>query len=206
MDFIFFSAVLNTVMLFTILSYNIACQYSKNFWERMKGLPEFMHLDRAKISVWFKVPYFHILGHKPPCHSPFSFHWMWGAGMTDGEDVEQNWEFTNGAVGCTKMMGPGGCHAFLEGLFAFHNWMRTVSYRKVFAKQMVRDLKEGQRHREAFVVFTEVVEAEELALVASWKAWVEEWESTQHQDGHGSPFELTKTSESAIFRVTLETD
>ncbi|KAJ7799361.1 hypothetical protein B0H14DRAFT_2295987, partial [Mycena olivaceomarginata] len=126
MDFLVFSAILNTIVLFLILSYDIACQYCKNFWTRMKGLPEAMHLDPKKTSVWFKVPNFHILGHKWPCHSPFSFHWMWGAGMTNGEDVEQNWEFTNGAAGSTKMMGPGGRHAFLEGLFGFHNWMRTV--------------------------------------------------------------------------------
>ncbi|KAJ7702614.1 hypothetical protein B0H14DRAFT_2648051, partial [Mycena olivaceomarginata] len=136
--------------LFLILSYDIACQYSKNFWSRMKGLPETMHIDPKKVSVWFKVPNFHILGHKWPCHSPYSFHWMWGAGMTNGEDVEQNWEFTNGAAGSTKMMGPGGRHAFLEGLFVFHNWMRTVSYRKVFSRRMARDLKEGRQHKEAF--------------------------------------------------------
>ena len=70
-------------------------------------LPEAMHLDPKKISVWFKVPNFHMFGHKWRCHSPFSFHWMWGAGMTDGEDVEQNWDFTNGAASSTKMMGRG---------------------------------------------------------------------------------------------------
>ncbi|KAJ7799347.1 hypothetical protein B0H14DRAFT_2185738, partial [Mycena olivaceomarginata] len=127
MDFILFSLILNTILLYLILSYDIACQFSKNFWTRMKGLPEWMHIDPEKVFVWFKVPNFHILGHKWPCHSPFSFHWMWGAGMTDGEDVEQNWDFTNGAAPSTKMMGPGGRHAFLEGLFAFHNWWRTVS-------------------------------------------------------------------------------
>jgi hypothetical protein len=145
MDFILFSALFNTIFLFLIISYDIACQYSKNFWTQMAGLPEAMHIDPAKVSVWFKVPNFHILGHKWLCHSPFSFHWMWGAGMTDGEDVEQNWDFTNGAAGSTKMMGPGGRHAFLEGLFAFHNWMRTVSYRKVFGRRLGWDLKEGKQ-------------------------------------------------------------
>ncbi|KAJ7019382.1 hypothetical protein C8F04DRAFT_1197732, partial [Mycena alexandri] len=86
MDFIYFSAILNTIILWIILSYDIACQYSKNFWTRMGKLPDYMKVDVEKISMWFKVPNFHILGHKWPCHSPFSFHWMWGAGMTDGED------------------------------------------------------------------------------------------------------------------------
>ncbi|KAJ7694007.1 hypothetical protein B0H14DRAFT_2419338, partial [Mycena olivaceomarginata] len=192
MTFILFSAILNVMLLYLILSYDIACQFSKNFWSRMKGLPAEMHIDVEKVSVWFKVPNFHILGHKWPCHSPFSFHWMWGAGMTDGEDVEQNWEFTNGAAGSTKMMGPGGRHAFLEGLFAFHNWMRTVSYRKVFARRMARNLKEGKQHKEAFDAFTALVEGERPELVVKWRKWVKDWEAVQHTDGYDSPFEIAK--------------
>ncbi|KAJ6489344.1 hypothetical protein C8R47DRAFT_1071689 [Mycena vitilis] len=163
----------------------------KAFWQRMGGLPEAMHLDMKKIAVWFKVPNFHILGHKIPCHSPFSFHWMWGAGVTDGEDVEQNWDFTNGAAGSTKMMGMGSRHAFLEYLFGFHNWMRTVSYRRVFGRRMARDLREGKKHKEAFEAFTALIEAEQPELIEKWKVWVHDWESEQHTEGFDSPFETS---------------
>ncbi|KAJ6556071.1 hypothetical protein B0H19DRAFT_1262187 [Mycena capillaripes] len=44
MDFIFFSAILNWIIFYLILSYDIACQYSKNFWTRMESLPSGMHL------------------------------------------------------------------------------------------------------------------------------------------------------------------
>ncbi|KAJ7021500.1 hypothetical protein C8F04DRAFT_972713, partial [Mycena alexandri] len=113
MDFILFSAILNAIIMYLILSYDIACQYGKKFWKRMEGLPAAMQLDPTKVSVWFKVPNFHMLGHRWPCHSPFSFHWMWGAGMTDGEDVEQNWEFTNGAAGSIlyPCNSPSGNHS-----------------------------------------------------------------------------------------------
>ncbi|KAJ7794948.1 hypothetical protein B0H14DRAFT_3496550 [Mycena olivaceomarginata] len=171
MDFLFFSAVLNTIVLYIILSYDITCQYSKNFWTRMKDLPEAMHLDPKKTTVWYKVLNFHILGHKWPCHSPFSFHWMWGAGMTDREVVEQNWEFLNGAAGSTKMMGLGGRHA---------------------CRRMARDLKEARKHRKVFEAFTELLEGERPDLVTNWKGWVKDWESVQHTDGTGSPFEMTK--------------
>lgn len=85
--------------------------------------------------------------------------------MTDGKDVEQNWDFTNGAALSTKMMGPGRWHAFLEGFFAFHNGWRTVSYRKVFGRWMVRDLKEGAKHKEVFNAFTALVEGEQPELI-----------------------------------------
>jgi hypothetical protein len=112
--------------------------------------------------------------------------------VTDGEDVEQNWEFTNGAAGSTKMMGPGGRHAFLEGLFGFHNWMRTVSYRKVFGHRLARDLKEGKLHKDAFDAFMALIKAERPDLVEKWRKWVLTWESEQHTDGYASPFEMVK--------------
>ncbi|KAJ7117958.1 hypothetical protein C8R43DRAFT_901603 [Mycena crocata] len=196
MDFLLFSALLNSIVMFLVLSYDIACQYSKKFWTRMEELPEKMHLDQLKTPVWFKVPNFHILGHKFPCHAPFSFHFMWGGGKTDGEDVEQNWEFTNGAAGSTKMMGLGSRHAFLEALFSFHNWMRTVSYRRVFPRRLARDLKEGQRDREAFESFTALLEGERPKLVEKWRNWVKEWESEAHTEGVPSPFEMTQEAHS----------
>jgi hypothetical protein len=87
----------------------------------MGALPETMHLVIEQARVWFKVPNFHLPPHVPGCHSPYSFHYMWGAGRTHGETIEQNWEFTNGAAASTKMMGVGTRHATLEDLFGFHN-------------------------------------------------------------------------------------
>ncbi|KAJ7136482.1 hypothetical protein C8R43DRAFT_893858 [Mycena crocata] len=161
MDFILASAILNFIIFYLILSYDIACQYGKNFWARIKALPEDIRPATAPESanglkqerVWFKVPNFHLPAHKPLCHSPFSFHWMWGAGRTHGETVEQNWEFTNGAAGSTKMMGVGSRHSTLEDLFGFHNWRRLVSWRGIFRRRMAENVKEGQMHRDAFEAF-----------------------------------------------------
>ncbi|KAF8137999.1 hypothetical protein K438DRAFT_2119507 [Mycena galopus ATCC 62051] len=75
-DFIFFSAVLNMIILYIILSYDIACQYYKNLWTRMETLPNTMWLQIDRANVWFKVPNFHLPGHRLDCHSPFSFHYM----------------------------------------------------------------------------------------------------------------------------------
>lgn len=105
MDFILFSALFNAILFYLILSYDIACQYGKKFWARMESLPPAFHLNISHDHVWFKVPNFHLPMHKGPCHCPYSFHYMRGAGRTHGETVEQNWEFTNGAATSTKMMG-----------------------------------------------------------------------------------------------------
>ncbi|KAJ7077196.1 hypothetical protein C8R44DRAFT_836773 [Mycena epipterygia] len=154
MDFILFSSLLNTILLYLILSYDIACQYSKKIRLRMPGLPPQFHLNMKRENFWFKVPNFHLPGHKPLCHLAFSFHWMWGAGRTHGETIEQNWEFTNSAVSSTKMMGCGARHATLEDLFGYHNWRWT-------------------EHRDAFDAFDTALSEAVPEMTALWRAWVQ---------------------------------
>ncbi|KAJ7740190.1 hypothetical protein DFH07DRAFT_870303 [Mycena maculata] len=192
MDFILASAVLRDVIYYLVLSYDIACQYGKKFWERMGGLPPEFQLFIETLRIWFKVPNFHLPLHKPPCHSPYSFHYMWGAGRTHGETVEQNWEFTNGAVASTKMMGLGMRASTLEDLLAFHNWRRTVAWRTIFRTRMAENVKEGQIHRDAFEAFDAALQEQAGEMVTKWKEWVHQWEARQHTDNSESPFETTE--------------
>jgi hypothetical protein len=91
-----------------------------------------MQLKLPQHKVWWKVPNFHIGGHILKCRSVFSFHWMWGTGMTTCEGVEQNWAFSNGVSGSTRLMGPGSRQATLEDVFGFHNYDRLLAMRKSF--------------------------------------------------------------------------
>ncbi|KAJ6482358.1 hypothetical protein DFH09DRAFT_1253104 [Mycena vulgaris] len=77
MDFLFFSAVLNFSLMYLILSYNVVCQFSKNIWTRMLGVPEKYHLKVDTANVRCMVPHFHLPGHKKG--------WC-----THGKTVEQN--------------------------------------------------------------------------------------------------------------------
>jgi hypothetical protein len=107
MDFLLFASLLGFVLTLLTVSYDITCQSSKHIWTRMQGLPQKYHLNIDPANVRWMIPNFHLPGHKISCHSPFSFHWLWGAGLTHSETVEQNWEFLNRAAGSTKLMGVG---------------------------------------------------------------------------------------------------
>ncbi|KAF8182181.1 hypothetical protein K438DRAFT_1975719 [Mycena galopus ATCC 62051] len=203
-DFILFSAILNIIILYIILSYDIACQYLKNFWMQMETLLSDMQLLIDCENVWFKIPNFHLPAHKPWDHSPFSFYFMWGAGTTHGETVEQNWEFTNRAAASTKMMGIGTRHATLEDLFGFHNWRRTVAWRQIFTRRMATNVKEGQTHRDAFEAFNEALTAQAPELVTKWVWAVHDWEARQHKDGTESPFELKEEQGMTIREICLK--
>ncbi|KAJ7066855.1 hypothetical protein B0H15DRAFT_958289 [Mycena belliarum] len=193
LDYLMLAAVLTFTMAYIVLSYDIACQFSKNFWQRMKGLPENMRLKIPPENLWWKVPNFHLPPHKPPCHSPYSFHYMWGAGMTHGEGVEQNWSFSNGAAASTKLMGPGSRHATLEDIFGFHNYDRQLAMHRILPKRLAVNLREGAKHKAALQAFTQGLEAERAEEVAEWRELVLTWEATQHTTSAGSPFEYKET-------------
>ncbi|KAJ7737187.1 hypothetical protein DFH07DRAFT_870629 [Mycena maculata] len=195
MTFLFFSSVLNFSLAWLILSYDIACQFSKNIWDRMDVLPKKYHLSINRLNVRWMVPNFHLPPHKPGCHSPFSFHWLWGAGCTHGETVEQNWEFLNGAAASTKLMGLGARFAALEGLFAFHNWRRLIAHRGILKRRMAQAIKEGRAHQDSFEAFNKNLSAQQPEMVKEWKVWVDKWERERHVEGEkNSPYEYEEAT------------
>ncbi|KAJ7511017.1 hypothetical protein B0H11DRAFT_1701219 [Mycena galericulata] len=190
MDYLLISCLLTFTLLYVVVSYDIACQYAINFWKRMLEMPESLRLKLMPEQIWWKVPNFHLTAHKRPCHSPYSFHWMWGAGLTHGESIEQNWSFSNGAAASTRLMGPGSRHATLEDVFGFHNYDRELAMHRVLPKRLAVNLKEGAKHQIAFNAFSKGLEEFRPDEVADWKAWVLRWESKQHTSPSESPFEL----------------
>ncbi|KAJ7720209.1 hypothetical protein DFH07DRAFT_972678 [Mycena maculata] len=202
MDFLILSSVLLFALLCLVVSYDIACQYAANFWDRMGEMPERMRLSLPRTAVWWKVPNFHLPAHKKKCHASYSFHWMWGAGMTHGEGVEQNWSFSNGAAASTRLMGPGARQATLEDIFWFpqlrpspcdarHVLIGKITDR-VLPKRLAVSIKEGTKHKLAFETFTAGLEEQRPEEVAEWKVWVGRWEAKQQTDTKDSPFELTE--------------
>ncbi|KAJ7136249.1 hypothetical protein C8R46DRAFT_1234781 [Mycena filopes] len=109
------------------------------------------------------VPNFHLAGHKEGCHSPFSLHWLWGAGSAS-----------------TKLMGLGARFAALEGLFGFHNFRRLVAHRLILKRRMAEAIKEGKTHKESFEAFSAGLKAAMPAAVEEWREWVETYEKTCH--------------------------
>ncbi|KAJ7780556.1 hypothetical protein DFH07DRAFT_949798 [Mycena maculata] len=193
MDFLFLSSVLTFAMLYIILSYDIACQISKKFFQRMELMPDTMKLKIPVENMWWKVPNFHLPPHKPPCHSPYSFHYMFGAGASHGEGVEQNWAFSNGAAALTKLMSPGSRASTLEDIFGFHNYDRQLAMHHVLPKRLAEHMREGTKHNAALTAFMEGLEEERADEVAEWKDMVLTWEAEQHVEGDTSPFEYKET-------------
>jgi hypothetical protein len=129
MDYLWFSSLMGITLLSIIASYDIACQWFCNLFERMKALPKEMRLP-AGVRVQFKVPKFHLPPHVKKCHAPFSFNYTKWVGRTDGEGVERNWSWLNMIARSVSVMGPGAREDTIDDFCGYANWRKTVSLGK----------------------------------------------------------------------------
>lgn len=128
MDYLFFSSLTRHSSLRVVVSYDIACQWTRNLWQRLNvyGFP----FDRSHINFLFLIPKFHLLAHQLYCQARYSFNLMKGVGCTDGEAVERGWATVNPFTSSTKEMGPGHCRDLLDNVFTAYSWHKVVSMGK----------------------------------------------------------------------------
>ncbi|KAF9496955.1 hypothetical protein BDN71DRAFT_1588551 [Pleurotus eryngii] len=89
MDFILFQTLAGVAFQRLLLSYDIICQYSRNLFTRMKGLPEHLQLaNDAAERVDFVIPKFHLFGHGTSCQLRYSINLLPGCAHSDLEDPE----------------------------------------------------------------------------------------------------------------------
>jgi hypothetical protein len=126
MDYMFFSSMLSASTLQVInISYDIACQWSKNLWTRMSAFPQQYHLDHDSKTITFLVPKFHLPAHVLSCQTTYSFNFIKGVGRTDGEAPERGWANINPVATSTREMGPGSRRDTLDDHFNDWNWKKV---------------------------------------------------------------------------------
>jgi hypothetical protein len=125
-DLAFLSATRHRQISLAKTSYDIACQYSVNFWKRSSAFPSdyVKHLDTMEIE--FGIPKFHLPAHGPKCHSVYSLNFMNGWARTDGEGIERTWANTNPLATSTREMAGGARHDFLDDQFGAQNFKKLV--------------------------------------------------------------------------------
>ncbi|KIK52923.1 hypothetical protein GYMLUDRAFT_179682, partial [Collybiopsis luxurians FD-317 M1] len=128
MDYIFLSALASTSILLVMMSYNIACQWWRNFYSRMENMPEDLRLS-SKCTIQFRVPKLHLVGHTDKCRPHFSFNYTPRTGVMDGEGVEHQWAWLNAAAPSLSMMRAGGRWDVLNDYCNYWNWLKTKNLR-----------------------------------------------------------------------------
>ncbi|KAF7306198.1 CxC2 domain-containing protein [Mycena indigotica] len=127
MDFMFFRSVSGTDLVSFFVSYDIACQWHINLWERMaKYSNHLLSIDHGTRYFVFLVPKFHLPAHIEECNIRFSFNLTRSVGMTDGEAPERVWAATNPLAGSTMNMGPGSRRDALDDFFNDQNHKKII--------------------------------------------------------------------------------
>ena len=130
MDYMFYSSTSQQEYVRLVMSYDIACQWSINLWNRMPHLPIDIQIDRKDKSFVFLVPKFHLPAHIEKCHNNYSFNFTRGVGRTDGEAPERGWSNIDPVSSSTKQMGPSSYRETIDDHFGDWNWQRIVGLGK----------------------------------------------------------------------------
>ncbi|KAH6905400.1 hypothetical protein BKA70DRAFT_1373172 [Coprinopsis sp. MPI-PUGE-AT-0042] len=125
MDYIFFAAILIVALLRIVITYDIACQWSKKLQSRMERLPD--HLKRMDdVDIHAAIPSWHINAHGPDCQVNFALMYKEGNGRTCGDEIEGTWDHTNSLGTSVREMGPGARHKTLNNHFGGYNFQKIV--------------------------------------------------------------------------------
>lgn len=131
MDFFFYSGLKNTSIKSIVASYDIACQWHRNFYTRMEAaFPSSWPINSSAVDIRFLVPKFHLPAHMEKCHQDFSFNYAPHVGRTDGEAPERGWANINGLAYSTREMGPGSRQDTVEDHFGDWNWKKIIAMGK----------------------------------------------------------------------------
>lgn len=128
MDYFFLSTLMLFGVIAMVVSYDIACQWSKNLAKRCRTYSEKKPntiTSNPDLPIKFAVPKFHLPAHIPKCQLNYSLNRLTGVGRTDGECPERLWSTFNGLAFSTREMGPGARDDTLDDNFNDHNWRRT---------------------------------------------------------------------------------
>ena len=91
MDYLFISTLRHSAdIVELVVSYDIVCQWSRNFWERMAVYSHSIRVDHTgQKNYHFLIPKFHLPAHIKACQTVFSFNFNRHVGRTDGEAPER---------------------------------------------------------------------------------------------------------------------
>ena len=124
MDYIMLATLIRVIVAL-LISYDIVCQWSKNFSKRIQDFPPEMCLDFSRTPVRYGIPKKHFRVHGPN-HSKYSFNYMRRVGRTYGERIETHWGHMNGVANSTREMSLGGRHETMNDHWSSWNWDKIL--------------------------------------------------------------------------------
>ncbi|KAL1724918.1 hypothetical protein EV714DRAFT_240356 [Schizophyllum commune] len=168
-----------------VLSYDIACQFSKNLQERVDKLPPALRFVALARTMRFVVPKLHILGHQVACQLLYNIAYLFGGARTDGEGVERGWAHLGPLGVSLRQMGPGSAADTLDDHSGHYNWQKLLGLGLFLVRKLLEALKEEALQRAEFEQFSRA----QASHVPEWRASVLRFENDNTAP---NPFEMPK--------------
>ncbi|KAF8869244.1 hypothetical protein BD779DRAFT_1614570 [Infundibulicybe gibba] len=194
MDYFFLSSVQFDSPDTLVVSYDIACQWSRNLFKRMSTYPPYLHIRQSTKAITFAIPKFHLPAHRERCQITYSLNFLPRVGRTDGEAPERGWAALNPVASSTKEMGPGSRRDTLDDILGDYNWRKITSLFTSILRKAKEAVSLREEHVAAFKAFSAALPPE---TTTEWTHTVQQWELDARMP---NPFEPTvqKTSENAV--------
>ncbi|KAJ7145502.1 hypothetical protein C8R46DRAFT_918383, partial [Mycena filopes] len=173
-DYMFFMSLAESDLQQFFVSYDIACQWHKNIWDRMQIYPRELQEKNGRRWFVFLVPKFHLPAHIESCTINFSFLLTPYVGQTDGEAPERGWSNINPLALSTREMGPHLRREILDDHFNDWNWKKILSMGKYFADRIAHYVPEMVKARRETLLQEGTLPQ---ATLAEWKATSVAWEA-----------------------------
>lgn len=127
MDYVLLATLVGTLLMLMV-TYDLACQYYKNFRKRMAEFPPCMQLkhDIAQDMRW-AIPKKH-WGVHGDNHSRWSLNFLNESARTLGEGIETSWSHMNPVSVSTREMAPAVRREVLDDHWGSWNWQKTVNF------------------------------------------------------------------------------
>ncbi|KAF8131910.1 hypothetical protein EV363DRAFT_1479709 [Boletus edulis] len=177
MDYLLFSTLRHNSTNILNISYDIACQWSKNLSTCIVDLPLSMQFPLSEKRINFLIPKFHLPAHVEKCQTTYSFNFTKGVGCTDGEAPERGCANINPVASSTKKMGPGARRDTLDDHFGHSNWKKVVSLYHSLLQKLKTGITKRAEHRDVLEELEKALLLSQSNELIKWRSQVEDYES-----------------------------
>ncbi|KAJ3497848.1 hypothetical protein NMY22_g19659 [Coprinellus aureogranulatus] len=187
-----------------IISYDIACQWSKALFSRLAKINKDVPLLHPDSQTRFAVPKFHLPAHIPNCQTRFTFMFTPGAGLCDGEAPERGWAESNPLGPSTREMGPGTRRDTIDLNFGDYNWRHVMTLDTSLLKKMEVAVWGVAERVLAHRKFEEGLKEKNPAQVSQWLTDVIAWENDPVSVANPFDMTITTPSQCAVRRALAD--
>ncbi|KAJ7829164.1 hypothetical protein B0H14DRAFT_3465840 [Mycena olivaceomarginata] len=175
-----FSSIIGIMLLTIIASYDIACQWGRNFWKRARLMPDNLQLPDWSVLVQL--------------HEGRGMN-RWGGGRTKLVLVE-----FGGEIGvCDGPRARG--EDTIDDLCGFSNWKKTVGLGTGLLRKMVLAILQAMIHSHAFHSFTTGLWEGHEADLSKWEKMVRDWEKDQDHEDSADPYDYAEVEATTMADV-----